>query len=118
MPTPTAWTTALKTHTAPEIAARRLDCVGDVIEVDSQGLGVLAAQCDQASNALNIVPAPMAGPARQATATAVAGAYTDFHAAAGVLAARATSTGYKLRTASGLYHTTDDESAQNLTREL
>lgn len=35
-------------------------------------------------------------------------------AAAGALAARATSTGYKVRTADGVYRTTDAESGQSL----
>jgi hypothetical protein len=58
------------------------------------------------------------GPGGQATSAAVTGGYADIRAVMGQLSARIASTGYKLRTASGVYRTTDEGSAQTLAIEV
>lgn len=83
--------------------------------VDPDGLRALAVLCGDVADALTDAPtAPTAGPAGQGTAAAVATGHDAVSAAAGALVARATSTGYKVRTADGVYRTTDAESGQNL----
>ncbi|OHU52352.1 hypothetical protein BKG82_19005 [Mycobacteroides chelonae] len=83
--------------------------------VDPDGLRALAALCGDVADALtDAQTAPTAGPAGQGTAAAVAAGHDAVNTAAAALAARATSTGYKLRTADGVYRTTDAESGHNL----
>lgn len=90
--------------------------MADVVRVDSEGLHAHAALCDTVSAALTATASPAAaGAAHQATATAVANGNDAVEQAAAALSARATSTGFKLRTADGVYRTTDNDSAQSIT---
>lgn len=83
--------------------------------VDPDGLRALAALCGDIADALTGAGiAPTAGPPRQGTAAAVTAGHDAVSTAATALAARASATGYKLRTADGVYRTTDAESGQNL----
>ncbi|MCX8556199.1 MULTISPECIES: type VII secretion target [Mycobacteriaceae] len=90
--------------------------MADMVRVDSEGLHAHAALCDTVSAALTAAASPAAaGAAHQATATAVASGNNAVEQAASALSARATSTGFKLRTADGVYRTTDNDSAQSIT---
>lgn len=83
--------------------------------VDPDGLRALAVLCGDAADALTgAETAPPAGPAEQGTAAAVTAGHDAVNTAAAALAERATSTGYKLRTADGVYRTIDAESGHNL----
>jgi len=88
--------------------------MADAVRVDSEGLQSHAALCDAAAAALP-VPAPSAaGQASQATTAAIARAHALVDAVAAKLVTRVASTGLKLRTADGVYRTTDAVSARNL----
>lgn len=90
--------------------------MADAIRVDSEGLHVHAALCDIVAAALAGGATPAAsGAAYQATAAAVVQGHEAVEQAAAALATRATSTGFKLRTADGVYRTTDSDSAQSIT---
>ncbi|SLJ23227.1 Protein of uncharacterised function (DUF2580) [Mycobacteroides abscessus subsp. abscessus] len=90
--------------------------MADAITVDGEGLHAHAALCDTVSAALTAATSPVAaGAAHQATTAAVAQGHDAVEKAAAALATRATSTGFKLRTADGVYRRTDSDSAQQIT---
>lgn len=87
--------------------------MGELVRISSDGLRALATQCDTAAAALTTT-SPATGPMHQATAVAVAAGHEAVEAVGAALAARATSFGYKVRTADGVYRTADADSGQNL----
>lgn len=90
--------------------------MADAIRVDSDGLHAHAALCDFVSASIAAAETPACGgAAHQATTAAVAEGHSAVEQAAVTLSARATSTGFKLRTADGVYRTTDNDSAQSIT---
>lgn len=87
--------------------------MGGQLRVDADGLRTHAQVCDAAASALSGAAAPTAaGHSTQATASAVMTGHELVDSLASKLSARATSFGYKLRTASGMYVTTDVDSGQ------
>lgn len=93
--------------------------MADAIRVDSEGLRAHAALCDMVAADLAGRPTPAAsGAAHQATTAAVVRGHGAVQQAAAALAARVSSTGFKLRTADGVYRTTDSDSAQSITATM
>jgi hypothetical protein len=88
--------------------------VGDILRVNSDGLRALASQCDAAAAGVSTIAPTGGGHPFQATASAVAAGHGAVSSIGAALAARATSFGYKLRTADGVYRTADADSGQNL----
>lgn len=85
--------------------------MGD-LQVCSEGLHALAGQCAADSARIDAsVSSGVSAPPAQATATAVAGAYTTMRSTATVLAARVQATGDKLSAAATHYVNTDEASA-------
>ncbi|BBX87939.1 type VII secretion target [Mycolicibacterium aubagnense] len=86
--------------------------MSDVVRVDAEGLASHAAVCDSVADALSGRVAPTAtGHITQASTSAVTTGHGIIDAVTGHLAARATSFGYKLRVASGVYVDTDEAGA-------
>lgn len=88
--------------------------MGEHIAVDSEGLLSHAGVCDTAAATIP-VPAPSAaGHLTQATTAAVAQGHTLIDTVAAQLSNRVTATGAALRTAAGVYVTTDSGNAQSI----
>lgn len=85
------------------------------LEVCSEGLHALAAQCSAAAARLaGDVSTGVVGPPHQATTTAVGEAYTAIRATAVVFADRVQATGDKLAVAAAKYMSSDEASAERL----
>jgi|KBSSwiStaDraftv2_1062776.scaffolds.fasta_scaffold481646_3 hypothetical protein len=86
------------------------------LHVDPSGLHAAATECEAVSTALaETSTPPTGGHVTQASAAAVAHGHALVDAIASRLAVRATSTGYQLHTASGVYRRTDGDSESAIT---
>lgn len=88
--------------------------MGERLRVSSDGLLSHAGVCDTAASTLPVPAPPAAGHLTQATTAAVARGHALIDAVAARLSGRATTTGTTLRTAAGVYVTTDDGNAQSI----
>lgn len=88
--------------------------MAEQLRVDAEGLRSHAAVCDASAAALPLPTPATAGHTAQASTSAVSAGHALVDAVAARLAARATSTGFKLRTADGVYRHTDGDSAQSI----
>jgi hypothetical protein len=88
--------------------------VGEHISVDSDGLLSHAGVCDTAAAAIPAAAPTATGHLTQATTAAVAQGHALIDTAAAKLSERIRATGTTLRTAAGVYATTDSGNAQSI----